>query len=147
MKSIRILYFDDEKWMSGTLQKNLQETYPQYQIYRVSTIQLFLAELQSHERYDLIMLDIMAPMALITENDDVRKKFSITDINGMSDGLNIGEILYREVRAINWCSEIPVLFYSAKQKVNIQDSNTAFIRKPEFANVIHDKIQSLLNLA
>jgi CheY-like chemotaxis protein len=147
MKPIRILYFDDEKWMSEILRKSLQETCSQYQINRVSTIQDFFEELESHEVYALIMLDILAPMSLLYGNESVLKHFSDSEIRDMSIGFNIGEVLHKKVRAIDRHAEIPILFYSAKPSISVQDARTAFIRKPEFANVIHDKIQSLLNLA
>lgn len=146
MKPIRILYFDDEKWMSEILQKSLQETCSQYQINRVSTIQYFFEELESPFAYDLIILDVMAPMSLLYGNEDVLKHFTDSEIRNMAVDLNIGEVLFKKIREIEHYARTPILFYSAKPTIDIEDSKTAFIRKPEFADVIHDKIQSLLNL-
>ena len=144
MKPIRILYFDDEKWLSETLQKNLQETYSQYQINLVSSIKQFIDELNGSEKYDLIIMDIMAPMSLVNENEEVKKLFSDSEIKGMSDGSNMGEVLFKKVRTIKPYSETPILFLSAKRMANIQDNYTAFLRKPEIVNVINDKIKYLI---
>lgn len=144
MRMIRILYFDDEKWLSVTLHKNLQESYPQYSVTRVGSIENFFDELESVNKFDVIMLDIMVPMSLIVENEKVRSRFTNVEIKAMAEGAKVGEILYQKVRKIKSYKSTPILFYSAKRTVNIQNYNTAFLRKPEFVEVIHEKIQLML---
>lgn len=144
METIKILYFDDEKWMSGTLQKNMQESYPQYEINRVGTIEGFFEELESSKKYDVIILDIMAPMSMILENEKVKNKFNNIEIQAMADGSNVGEILYQKIRSSEGYSSTPILFYSARRMFSIHGDNTAFLRKPVFAESIHEIIKSLL---
>lgn len=144
METIKILYFDDEKWLSETLQKNLMETYPQLQINRVDTIEKLLDELESANKYDLILLDIMAPMSMILDNVKIKKEFNSIEIQGMADGTNVGEILYQKIRKMVGYNTVPVLFYSAKRMTSIQGDNTAFLRKPEFAESLYNKIDSMI---
>lgn len=144
MNTIRILYFEDEKWQSETLKKNLQESYPCYLINVVSNVEDFLEEIYSLEKYAIIIIDIMAPMSMILDNYNVKIQFTNAQIQQMNDGLNIGEVLYEKTRKVKLHEKTPILFYTSKRGTKIKDPLTSFIQKPELANEIHNKIQELI---
>lgn len=145
MDTTKILYFDDEKWSTILLIKNLQDSYPEYQITYVENVENFLYELSSGKEYNLIVIDIMAPMSLVLDNENVYAQFTGNQIELMKDGLSAGEVFYEKIRKIKDYELTPILFYSAKRASKIKDLNTAFLRKPELVEDIHQKIQSMIN--
>ena len=144
MNTVRVLYFEDEKWQSDTIQKNLEESYPCYLIKVVSNVEDFLKEIYSFEEYAIIMIDIMAPMSMILDNNNVKIHFTNAQIQQMNNGLNIGEVLYEKTRKVKLHKKTPILFYSSKRGTNIKDPLTSFIQKPLLVIDIHEKIQELI---
>jgi CheY-like chemotaxis protein len=145
MKTTRILYFDDENWNSEPLIKNIEDSYPEYQIKYVENVENFLYEISTGTKYDLIIIDIMAPMVLILDNENVRSQFTDNQIEFMKEGLSAGEVFYEKIRRTKDYESIPILFYSAKRASSISDPNTSFLRKPELVEDIHQKIQLMIN--
>jgi CheY-like chemotaxis protein len=145
MKTTRILYFDDEKWSTELLIKNLQDSYSEYRINYVENVERFLYELSFGTKYDLIVIDIMAAMSLILDNEKVKFQFTDNQIELMKDGLSAGEVFYEKIRQTKDYETIPILFYSAKRTTKINDPNTSFLRKPELVEDIHQKIQLMIN--
>lgn len=161
--AIKILFFDDEKRIAEVLQKNLELF--DLDIKLVSTISEFLAEInKATVTYDLLLMDIMAPMPSEEEkkwftNEEIGhmgkglntgvvlidkiRNFSQEDFASMSFGTNLGEILADKVRGTAQYADIPVLFYTAKSSVK-QFPNAKLLTKPALAKDILNEINELL---
>jgi DNA-binding response OmpR family regulator len=159
----KILFFDDERRIAEVLQKNL-ELYD-YEVTLVSTIGDFFVEINNLAiTYDLIIMDIMAPLP---DGNDV-KWFSESEINNMDGGIrsgeviadkirnsnepeyvamnlssSIGEVLADKIRGIVRYANVPILFYSAKGSVK-SFSNAIYLSKPTLARDIVKEISVLL---
>jgi len=151
----KILFFDDEKRIAEILQKNL-ELYG-YEVTLVSTISEFFAEINNIAvKYNLVLMDIMAPMP----NADEMQWFSKSEIENMNEGIsigeiladkirtgnetNVGEVLAEKIRGIAKYANVPILFYSAKGRVK-EYSNAKFLPKPALAKDIVEEIKKLLS--
>jgi CheY-like chemotaxis protein len=147
MSTIKVLFFDDEDWYSKTLQRNLQDNFDNYSITRVSNIESFLQEITSDFVYDLFIMDIMIPIQLVEDDESIRKKFTNSQIKKMNNGFNVGEVLYEKIRDIKKYSTTPILFFSNKKSLSLSTNYTsvAFLKKPELAKNINEKILELLN--
>ncbi|MDR2815528.1 MAG: hypothetical protein LBB62_02335 [Proteiniphilum sp.] len=161
--TVKILFFDDEKRIAETLQKNLELF--NYEVKLVSTITDFVAEINNATvTYDLLLMDIMAPMPSEMEKNwfnpeelnhmekglktgqvlvDKIRYFNAHDLKSMNRGSNVGEVLTEKVRGIAKYVNVPVLFYSAKSSVK-EFPNAKLITKPALARDIVDAIESLL---
>jgi len=159
----KILFFDDEKTIAETLKKNLELF--DFDVTLVSTISEFFAEInKTNVTYDLLLMDIMAPLPSkeeikwFTEEEinhmsqgsntgvvliDIIRGFSNEEIVSMNLGYNVGEVLTNKVRGTNKYSNIPVLFYTAKNSVK-QFANAKLITKPALAKDIVEEIKALL---
>jgi CheY-like chemotaxis protein len=158
----KILFFDDEKRIAEILQKNLELF--GYDVKLVSTISEFVAEInETTETYDLLLMDIMAPMPseeernLFTDDelDHMERglntgvvlidkiRVNADTLASMNFGLNVGEVLTERARGITRYTNIPVLFYSAKSRVK-QFPNSKLITKPALAKDIINEIKQLL---
>jgi CheY-like chemotaxis protein len=140
MKNKRILFFDDEKFTSESLIKNLVDNYG-YNIHYVSKLTLLFDELHT-KHYDLIILDIMAP---IPDNMQEKALFSEAEIMKMCEGSNTGVVVAEKIWSLEEYLDIPILFITAKRvRPNFTKPKTAIIRKPELAATISEEIQKLL---
>jgi len=139
----QILYFDDERWQAEPLVKNLQ-TSRKYYIKLVSTIKDFFLELESRNTYDLFILDVMIPMDLFDEKN--LNKLSGSQRRDLNNGLDTGIVLFKLIRQSEKYKTVPVLFYTAKKSVSVNDQNIKFISKPEFPTNIETEINKLLTL-
>ena len=139
MNKKKILFFDDED-IAETLQKNLELF--DYDVTLASNITAFFDKVDSSKVYDLVIMDIMAPMP---SSDEERNKFTKDELLNMAGGHRIGEILADKITNMSKYSNIPVLFYSARANVNTERYKKAkHIRKPELAKTIVDEINNLL---
>jgi CheY-like chemotaxis protein len=158
----KILFFDDEQGIA-VVQKNLELF--GYDVKLVSTISEFFAEInKTTVTYDLLLMDIMAPMPSEEEkkrftDDEIAhmdaglstgvvlidkiRNFSQSDNVSMCSGANVGEVLANKVGGIARYVNIPVLFYSAKSSVK-QFPNMKLITKPALAKNIVEEIEALL---
>ncbi|MCL2682224.1 MAG: hypothetical protein FWE63_01905 [Bacteroidales bacterium] len=137
----RILYFDDED-IAETMQKNLELF--DFDVILVSTITDFFEKIDSNNVYDLLLMDIMAP---VPSSDDEKNKFSRNELSNMeeAEGRNVGEVLAYKITNMPKYSNTPVLFYSARAYVNTERYKKArHIRKPELAETIVEEIKNLL---
>lgn len=141
METKKILYFDDEMSLAKPLVENLKRK--GLNIKLVSTIHDLFNELKNDILYNLIILDIMAPLP---SDDSVDKEiFSDNEINQMNNGLETGKVLFSRLRKVEKHQNIPILFYSAKRIPSISVVNTYYIRKPELASEIFKKIETILS--
>lgn len=140
---MKVLYFDDEPFISMALAEHLRLVYKR-KVTLVSEINDLFDELISNQ-YDIIILDIMAPIPTF-DNHFVR--FTKNEIKEMEDGLGLGIVLAKKI----WqrLNDIPILFLSARSK---PDAVTKFIdegrrcdylRKPELAKIVNDALNRLL---
>ena len=134
----KILFFDDEKNIAETMQKNLELF--GYNVTLVSSIADLLEEIARDIDYDLIIMDIMAP---IPYNDD-RNRFSMSEISNMCNGIKVGEVLVDKIRQIDKYINIPILIYSARSDVKTF-TKSKHLRKPALVKTVIEEIEKLLN--
>lgn len=138
----KVLFFDDELFISRVLAESLQLF--GWDVTLVSEINELFKIIKS-ECYDIIILDIMAPIPEI-ENESIR--FTKKEIDEMDNGINTGVVIAKKIWELK--QEIPILFLSARRadtivqlpKTRIFD----YIRKSEQARIISDKLLELLKL-
>ena len=141
----KVLFFDDEPFITKYLIKSLREIYGwkgDKEITFVSTVDELLDEIiHNTEAYDLFVLDIMAPIPSVGLKGSLSKE----EKNKMDDGMNTGLVLAEIIRKKN--KTVPVLFLSAKQKpANMVLNNiTDYKRKPVSPEEISNKMNELLN--
>lgn len=141
MKQIKILYFDDEAKTAKPLINSLKQF--NFEVHWVSELSDFLKTLEGEETFDIIMLDIMAP---ILENDKKRGLFSQAELDDMKNGLDSGVILFKRLKEIDKYRTIPILIYTARNTVNIPENRgIAILRKPELSSTIVKMINQLLS--
>lgn len=137
----KVLFFDDELFISRVLAESLQLF--GWDVTLVSEINELFKIIKS-ECYDIIILDIMAPVPEI-ENESII--FTKNEIDEMDKGINTGVVVAKKIWELK--QEIPILFLSAKQINNTiaqlpKARNFGYIRKPEHARIISDKLLELL---
>jgi len=135
----KILFFDDEKEIAETLQKNLELF--DFDVTLVSNVSALFDKINSEDVYNLIIMDCMAPEP---SSDEEKKLFSSKELSNMENGIRVGEILVEKIRCYENYSNVPVLFYSARADVKLYEK-TKHLRKPELAKTIVQEINSLLN--
>ena len=139
----KILFFDDEEFLSGLLIKNLRNNF-QLNITSVSGIEPFLKEIENVSIvYSLFIMDIMAPLPIevIAKN-----KFTPEEIKEMDDGMNTGFVLAKKIWALQKYKDAHIIFLSARDieiPKEYEHLSTCF-RKPEKASVIANKINEIL---
>lgn len=138
----KILFFDDESFISRILVNNLKLN--DWDVTFVSEINELFKELKRH-KFDILILDIKAP---IPKMENLNVSFTRTEIEEMDDGMNTGVVLAKKI----WMeidSNYAVLFLSARNEGAISQlsSNYRFdhIRKPELISTIIFKLNELLN--
>lgn len=138
----KVLFFDDESFIANYLAKSLESF--GWNVRLVSSAEELIEELS--DLYDILILDIMAP---VPESDISSMFFSKTEIKDMENGMSTGIVLAKKIWEQN--KNIPILFLSARSR---PDAVTRFIdegrrcywlRKPELAKTINEKLLELLN--
>lgn len=142
----RILFFDDEPFITGYLIHSLRDIYGwkgDKEITFVSTSDELLYEIVNNAKeYDLFVLDVMAPLPSIGFRDFLTKEERIKMDNGMSTGLVVAEM----IRKIT--EKAPVLFLSARNIPPIPECErgfTAYIRKPASPEEVSRKMNELMD--
>lgn len=142
----KVLFFDDEPFISKILAKNLE--FFDYDVTFVSEIDHLFEELCNQNiQFDIVILDTMAP---VPEKENKHVTFDKKEIEEMDGGLNTGVILAKRIWEKK--TDLPILFLSAKEltpdsinKYNVNNSRWAYLRKPELAMTIKDKLDELLD--
>ena len=144
----RILFFDDELFITKMLIENLRKNYDwckdkHGEITFVSTAkELFDKANNVKLKYDLFVLDIMVPI------DQIEKMtlFSKEEIERMQAGDNTGVVFAEKLRSMPKYNDVPILFLSARiQPSNIMP-NSEYLEKPVFASVVSEKMKSMLKI-
>ena len=144
---IKLLFFDDDPITVKSLTLNLNKM--GWSVKYVIDIDTLFYEL-SLNHYDILILDLVAPIPVIEECKYVN--FEESDIDEMGDdGTLTGVVLAKKIWAIDEYKEIPVLFHSARCSPipgdnELQNGKCSFIRKPEFAIGIDKKLREMLNI-
>ena len=145
MSKNKILFLDDEKFISGKLAEHLELL--GWDVTFFNDINEFLNEFITGV-FDILILDIMVPIPK-TENQHI--KFSKKEIENMGEnGVNTGIVLAMKIWELR--KDIPILFLSAREqrpKAIKQFQSSGLIcdynRKPELANTVSEKLIELLN--
>lgn len=139
----KILFFDDESFISKIMVDNLKLNYCErngWEIQYVSEIPLVFQELIS-TTYDLIILDVMISLP---DQNEIQELFTKSEYDKMEEGMRAGYVVAEKIWSIPKYRNVPILFLSARINENLfNDKKTAFIRKPELASVIAKKIQEM----
>lgn len=130
----RVLFFDDEKFISGLMAQNLEMN--GWDITFVDEINELFMELRSRQ-FDVLILDIMAP---IPQKENKHVNFTSSEIDEMEEGMNTGVVLANKIWA-EIRKEQPILFLSAKQLETEHD----YLLKPVFADELEMKLHDMLN--
>lgn len=140
-----VLYFDDESSISSALAQNLELF--NWNVTLVSKTD-FLFEKLNNDFYDILILDIMAPVPKQKNKYVVFEKKEMVE---MEDGMNTGIVIAKKIWEMEKYKDIPILFLSARQR---PDSINTFIkkgkkcdclRKPERSETINEIIEKLIN--
>ena len=150
----KILFFDDEPFLTKMLIDNLQKNYnwnkDKYgEITNVSTANELFDKIKDESiKYDLIILDIMVPMdQVLTDQIKNNHLFSEEEINRMQEGDNTGVVFAEKLRSMSNYKDIPILFLSARIRPSeIIDNNTYYLEKPIFAKDVSEKMKQMLNI-
>lgn len=143
----RILFFDDEPFITGMLIENLQKNYGWNkdnlgEITFVSTsMELFGKADDNNIQYDLFVLDIMVPIDQIEEIP----RFSKEEIDRMQNGYNTGVVFAEKIRKMSKYQDVPILFLSARIQPSNTMDNTGYLEKPVFASDVSEKMKIILN--
>lgn len=141
----KVLYFDDEDYIPRALTRNLELL--GWDVTLVSDIDELFEKLQS-EHYSIIMLDIIAP---VPHQINKSINFDKNEIVQMDSGMETGIVLARKIWNLENYENVPILFISAgkQPETTIQFSKNnrvfSYIRKPELARTIDDRLNDLLN--
>lgn len=129
----KILFFDDEPFITNYIVRNLKENYGwngEREITLVSNVEDLLQIIDSEDlTYNLFVLDLMAPMP----SGEVKKQFSQDELDKMDEGRLLGWVMANKIRKMEKYKIVPVLYLSARSTPPISDSEkeyTAYIRKP-----------------
>lgn len=142
LQNIRVLYFDDEPFISGSLAETLKVL--GWSVTLVSEVdELF--KCLNNDHYSILILDIMAP---IPQKNNKYVIFSKNEIDEMNGGMNTGIVFSKKIWNLPNYQNLPILFMTARNAITItdlpKDKKYSFIRKPELALVVSEQLQSLL---
>ena len=142
----RVLFFDDDPFISKTLVDTLELL--GWDVTLISEIDDLFIKLNSILQFDVIILDIMAP---IPQADSGYVKFTKKEINEMNDGLNTGVVATKKIWQMEKYKNTPILFLSiAKdprfENPELQNDKCDYLRKPEKARTIGERLINLLNI-
>lgn len=139
----RVLFIDDEAFISGTLAQHLRIL--GWDVTFVSDINELFKEIRKSQKFDILIFDIMMP---IPEMENKYVVFSQREIEEMDGGMNTGVVLAKKI----WTevkNDIPILFLSAKRPESVSQLPTSFrfdyIRKPVLAETLEIKLKVMLN--
>lgn len=145
----KILFFDNETYVSKYLVKNLQENYGwngDKKITYVSSVDDLLDEINDgNVTYNLFILDIMTSI----DSDETKKRFRRDELESLSGGMNTGLVIAKRVREIERYDSVPIIFLSARAIPPIPDKErkiTTYIRKPVSPEEITSKMKELMGL-
>ena len=143
----KILFFDDEPVITGYLVSNLKENFgwkENREIVLVSQVNdVFDMINNSTEKFDLFVLDVMAPVP-VEEGAD---RFDQDEINKMDEGRLSGCVLAEKIRKNKEYEKVPIIYLSARKIPPSHDSEknfTCYIRKPVSPSEISKKMNDLL---
>lgn len=143
----KILFFDDEPFITEYLIKSLQEIHGwkgDKEISLVSTVDGLLDKMNSDdETYCLFVLDLMAPMP----EGEVRESFNQDELNRMDEGRLTGYVMARKIRKIEKYKKVPILYLSARTSPPISEMEkeyTKYLRKPFLSEDISQKMNELM---
>lgn len=140
----KILFFDDDKFITEYLIRNLKEnwewnTEQDREITLITNTDEMLKEIYSDRKYDLFILDIMAPLPA-EGNEHITNK----DIEAM-DRLNTGIVIARKIREQERYKNVPIIYLSAKHITNIESiKGDSYFRKPVSARELSEAMERLL---
>lgn len=145
----KILFFDDEPFITMYIIKNLQENYGwkgDKEITFVSTVDELLDEIIHNDRtYNLFVLDVMASASMPSKK--IMEYFLQEELNDGFYGMSIGLVLAKKIRGMEKYKNVPILFYTARRIPPIPESEkeiTTYIMKPASAGEISLKMNDLL---
>ncbi len=137
----KILYFDDESFISMALVESLDYD---WDITFVDEINELFNELSVH-KFDILILDIMAP---IPETKNEYVNFTNAEIKEMEEGRNTGVVLAKKI----WTeidSNYIILFLTARSLDTISLLSRSYrfdyIRKPVLVDDLNFKLEEMLN--
>lgn len=136
----KILYFDDEPFLSICLVDSLKDDWDVTFVDRVDEL---FKELNRH-KFDILILDIMAP---IPEMEYPYVSFTNREIDEMDEGINTGVVLAEKI----W-TEIDgnyiILFLTARRVDTIsqlsRNHKYDYIRKPILISDLNIKLESMI---
>ena len=140
----RVLYFDDEPFISCAIVKNLEQL--GWDTSLVSEIDELFKELNNNH-YDALIMDIMAPTP---SANNLYVTFTRKEIEDMNNGLNTGVVLTKKILTMPKYKGIPILFLSARknplpENPELNNCNCDYLRKPQLSRTVDMKLKELLN--
>lgn len=138
----KILFFDDETFISSFIIRNLQDLYgwnssQEGDIKYVSSVTDLLNEINSTTIYDLFILDIMTGMP----HWQLFPEFTTDELQRMNNGMNFGIVMAYKIRNIEKYKSTPIIFLSARNIPNLDMEKIAYLRKPISANVLDEQMK------
>lgn len=143
----KILFFDDDSFITKWLINNLKENYGwnkanETEIIFCAELDQLLVEINDkNKQYDLFVLDIMSP----EPSGDLRNAFTEEELLRMNGGMSTGIVMKDKIRQQERYKNVPILYLSARLvPAQYLDKITIHIRKPESAEVISQTMSELL---
>jgi CheY-like chemotaxis protein len=144
----KILFFDDESFISQYLVNNLVENYgwngEKEIVFAHSVVELLEHINEVNESYALFVLDVMAPIPPNPLDFFTKKELKQLDMRG---GINTGIVIANKIRSIDRYRRVPILYLSARTIPQIPESEagyTSYLGKPVSARVLSDRMEELL---
>lgn len=142
----KILFFDDDSFITQILAQNLEVI--GWEVTLVSEINDLFSNLKKR-RFDIIILDIMAP---IPKANNEYVNFTKDEIAEMDEAMNTGVVAAKKIWDIEnkKYKNIPILFLSAKkdprpENPELQTDKCDYLRQPELVSTINEKLEKLMN--
>lgn len=141
----KVLYFDNERFIPYSLAENLELF--GWNVTLVSESDELFEQLRNH-LFDILILDIMAP---IPELKNEYVIFSKSDLEEMDGGIHTGIVLAKKIWEMDSYKNTPILFFSS---MHFPDSIHQFMNegkkcdylcKPELSRIINERLDLLLN--
>lgn len=145
----KVLFFDNETFVVKSLCLSLTSFF-NWEVKVVASIdELFYELKQDDVHYDILMLDIMAPLPKTNEE---HVTFNEAELVEMEDGLRTSVVLAKKIwKSLPNYKDHPILFLSARSNPIPNDKtlkghkNCDYLRKPQFAKDIDAKLRELLS--
>lgn len=140
----KILFFDDEPFISKYLVQSLNEHFGWEDISFISTTDELINEVTNENvTYDLFVLDVMAPMP----SDNLTNIFTQVELNKMDEGRSVGVVMAEKIRENKKYLNVPIVFLTARI-IHIPDTirgKSDYLRKPISPEELSNKMEKLLN--